>query len=104
MTQIVNPSMMRESASDQQAEANRQAYAAPMIPGRPRTLFEWYVDRFGPYAFGVASLILIWYVIVRPELAANRSSTADFQKAAEAFNQATIRLESIAAKLEAKAH
>jgi hypothetical protein len=48
---------------------------------------------YGPYAFGVASLLLIWFTIVAPQL---ERQSVDFQK-----NESVIEsLRSVAASME----
>lgn len=36
------------------------------------TILDRFGERYGPYAFGLLSLLLIWFIIVRPELEGNR--------------------------------
>jgi hypothetical protein len=66
-----------------------------------------YGATYGPYAFGVASLLLIWYVIVRPEMARSRVDLdkvkviTDAQSATAALlERLTERLERAAERLE----
>jgi len=40
-------------------------------------------DRYGPYAFGVMALLLIWFVIVRPELARSKTDYEEFNRGAQ---------------------
>lgn len=42
------------------------------VAGLSKTLVEMAVTAYGPYAFGVASLLLIWFTIVAPELDSRR--------------------------------
>lgn len=42
-----------------------------------------YERRYGPYAFGVASVLLVWHYVVGPELRASRTDAATFLQAAE---------------------
>lgn len=73
-----------------------------------------YMTVYGPYAFGVASLLLIWFFIVQPELARNR---IDFEKqqaivdtqreiaatqkqTAETLDRTASRLEQVTTRLE----
>lgn len=56
-------------------------------------LFQLLATVYGPYAFGVASLLLIWFTIVAPQL--DRQSV-DFQK-----NEAVVEsLRSVASSME----
>ena len=56
-------------------------------------LFQLLATVYGPYAFGVASLLLIWFTIVAPQL---ERQSVDFQK-----NEAVIEsLRSVAASME----
>ena len=63
---------------------------------------------YGPYAFGIVSLLLLWRFIVKPQLDASKVDTtafgeiADTMKATAVINQNIVgRLEAVAAKLEA---
>lgn len=38
---------------------------------------------YGPYAFGVITLLIVWFVVVRPTLEANRIDTQEVQQIAE---------------------
>lgn len=74
---------------------------------RGQNYFERYLAVYGPYAFGVVSLLLIWYTIVRPELANNRISTVEIRsisdtqrQTAQILDRTTGRLEAVAAQLE----
>lgn len=71
------------------------------------SLIERYLDRFGPYAFGVISLLIIWFVIVAPELDRTRASAQEFRdvadtqrKTAEVLDRAVLRLEMILNRME----
>jgi len=56
-------------------------------------LFQLLATVYGPYAFGVASLLLIWFTIVAPQL---ERQSVDFQK-----NEAVIEsLRSVAGSME----
>jgi hypothetical protein len=56
-------------------------------------LFQLLATVYGPYAFGVASLLLIWFTIVAPQL---ERQSVDFQK-----NESVIEsLRSVAASME----
>lgn len=56
-------------------------------------LFQLLATVYGPYAFGVASLLLIWFTIVSPQL---DRQAVDFQK-----NEAVVEsLRSVAASIE----
>ena len=37
-----------------------------------RTVLEILIQFYGPYAFGLISLVIMWFAIVQPELRANR--------------------------------
>jgi len=41
------------------------------------------IKNYGPYAFGLISLLIMWYVIVAPELARNRVQFDQLQSLAE---------------------
>lgn len=41
-------------------------------------------ERYGPYAFGLVALLLIWFLIVRPELESNR---IDYEKQQQVVEQ-----------------
>ena len=66
-----------------------------------------YLDRYGPFAFGVASLLLIWFLIVAPFM---ESRTLDFDKhreiletqreIASALERTSQTLDNIATRLE----
>lgn len=43
-----------------------------------------FADRYGPYAFGVFSLLIVWLLLVKPEL---DSRTIDFEKQQELVSQ-----------------
>jgi hypothetical protein len=49
---------------------------------------------YGPYAFGVCSLLLIWFTIVQPELRANK---LDF----DTFNKSLVTMQQIGSQQEA---
>jgi len=56
-------------------------------------LFQLLATVYGPYAFGVASLLLIWFTIVGPQL---ERQSVDFQK-----NEAVVEsLRSVAGTME----
>lgn len=63
---------------------------------------------YGPYAFGIVSLLLLWRFIVKPQLDASKVDTAAIAKIADSMlttakiNESIVgRLESVASKLEA---
>lgn len=65
------------------------------------------IQIYGPYGFGVGSVLLIWYAIVAPFIRQNRVDSlaleriADQQEATVALLAKTAdRLETIAARLE----
>ena len=58
------------------------------------TLVQVLNTAYGPYAFGVCSLLLIWFTIVQPELRANK---LDF----ESFNRSLTTMQQIGAQQEA---
>lgn len=64
-------------------------------------------DRYGPYAFGVVSLLIIWFAIVRPVIESNRIDTAQLKEIANRqaetallLNKTADRLDLIAVRLE----
>lgn len=64
-------------------------------------------DRYGPYAFGIISLLIIWFAIVRPVIEANRVDTSQLKEIAARqaetamlLNKTADRLDMIAARLE----
>lgn len=77
-------------------------------------LIERYMTVYGPYAFGVVSLLVIWFTIVRPELARNQldfdrqQSIVDTQReiastqkqTAETLDRTAARLEAVTTRLE----
>lgn len=46
-------------------------------------IFDRFLDRYGPYGFGVLALLLIWFVIVQPELARSKTDYEEFNKGAQ---------------------
>lgn len=54
---------------------------------------------YGPYAFGVVSLLLIWFTIVRPELQANKLDFETFHKTLTTMQTISSQQESIAQTL-----
>lgn len=77
-------------------------------------LIDRYMTVYGPYAFGVASLLLIWFFIVGPQLDRNRldfntqKEIVDSQKdiartqkqTAETLDRTASRLEAVVTRLE----
>ena len=49
-----------------------------------RSAVELFSSVYGPYAFGVVALLLIWFTIVRPELAAR---SVDYEEQATIVQQ-----------------
>ncbi len=58
------------------------------------------IGAYGQTAFGLVALLVIWYLIVRPELARNRLDWDKQQAVVEAFKTATATLERAVDKLE----
>lgn len=58
---------------------------------------------YGPYAFGVLSLLLVWYAIVAPTLAANRIDTAALKAISDTLSRTASTNESTAQSLAATA-
>ena len=66
------------------------------------------LERYGPYAFGIVSLLVVWLAIVKPELA---SRTIDFkrqqllveqmQQVSESMRSTAVILDNTANSLEA---
>jgi hypothetical protein len=54
---------------------------------------------YGPYAFGVVSLLLIWFTIVRPELQANKLDFDAFQKTLTTMQNISTQQEAISQTL-----
>jgi len=77
-------------------------------------LIDRYMTVYGPYAFGVVSLLLIWFFIVRPELARNQldfdkqqsivetqmNIAATQKQTAETLDRTASRLEQVTTRLE----
>ena len=55
-----------------------------------------FLDRYGSYAFGIASLLLIWFTIVAPEMQRNRLAFEDQQKVVEQMNQIVVAQQKLA--------
>ena len=55
-----------------------------------------YERRYGPYAFGVISLLIVWFSIVKPELNARRIDADAFSSAASQMQQTALQLHSTA--------
>lgn len=66
-------------------------------PANPITA---YVSAFGPYAFGVASLLLIWFTIVRPELATRSLDLSKVQQITDTQNRTATILDAAVRRLE----
>lgn len=74
----------------------------------PKPLFvDRYIAAYGPYAFGIVSLLIIWFAIVQPELENNRVSTSEIRsvadtqrRTAELLERTALRLEAVAGQLE----
>lgn len=58
----------------------------------PTSPVMFYADRYGSYAFGVASLLLIWFVIVQPEMQASRIT---FQEHQQLMNEVRTTIQSL---------
>ena len=63
-----------------------------------------YATIYGPYAFGVASLLLIWFSIVRPELSRNKIDFEANQAVITSLSQHDIAQREIAATMEKTSH
>lgn len=50
-------------------------------------IIQKFSETYGPFAFGLVSLLLIWFVIVRPELA---TRTIDFERQQNLVDQMSI--------------
>lgn len=64
-------------------------------------------ERYGPYAFGLVSLLVVWYAIVAPTLEINRVDTNAFKELSQRQSETALllartaeRLDTIAARLE----
>lgn len=64
-------------------------------------------DRYGPYGFGLVSLLVVWFAIVAPTLDNNRIDTGALKEVANKQAETAIllartaeRLDIIAARLE----
>ncbi len=73
--------------------------AAPVGGAVPRTV-QLLVSAYGQTAFGLVALLVMWYAIVRPELARNRVDWDKQQAVVEAFKVATTTLERAVERLE----
>lgn len=58
-------------------------------------------DRYGPYAFGVVSLLLIWFVIVKPELENSRLDVGKQEAIVLKQQEIVTQLTNVSASLEA---
>lgn len=65
--------------------------------GNPVALF---LDRYGPYGFGVAALLLIWFLIVGPELERSKTDYTEFNKGAKLLYDTSNTLETTARVME----
>lgn len=54
-----------------------------MITKSADNVLDLIIKNYGPYAFGLISLLIMWYVIVAPELARNRVQFDQLQSLAE---------------------
>lgn len=50
-------------------------------------------ERYGPYAFGLVSLMIIWFGIVNPELNQSRKNSDEFIKSAEIMRETSATME-----------
>ncbi len=62
-----------------------------------------FADLYGPYAFGVVSLLLIWYAIVKPELDHRAIDFAQQTKIVQSMNDRDRVQDSIARSLASTA-
>jgi len=61
---------------------------------------EHYERRYGPYAFGTVTMLIIWLTIIRPELS-NRTMLAEvLQRTGVTLENVTNRLENVVNKLD----
>ena len=63
-----------------------------------------YATIYGPYAFGVASLLLIWFSIVRPELSRNKIDFEANQAVISSLAQHDMSQREIAASMQKTSH
>lgn len=56
--------------------------------------------QYGPIAFGLAALLLLWFAIIAPERSQSRETASTFREAAVLLNEATKRIERIEARME----
>lgn len=59
---------------------------------------------YGPYAFGVASLLLIWFTIVAPQLDRQAVDFEKNQKAVESLQNVASSMEAISRSMERTAN
>lgn len=78
-----------------QPAAAREAIQRPTVMS--------YLSVYGPYAFGVVSLLMIWYLIVGPELNRNRLDFDRMQAVAEIQSDTAKTLQSSAETLRSSA-
>ncbi len=58
------------------------------------------VSQYGTIAFGLVALLILWKVIVAPELEASRKSAETYAAAAESLKQASVSMEATARVME----
>jgi hypothetical protein len=92
--------------SDDLANANawRQAYEQGHYPPKKLSPSIWFGDSwfqlivtvYGPYAFGVTSLLVLWYLIVGPQLDRQALDFKNLQQIATSLETTAKTLESTA--------
>ncbi len=66
-----------------------------------RDSIEGVAKTYGPYAFGVVSLLVIWVVIIGPQLEAHRLDFETHQSIVETSRDTALILDKVVSKLTA---
>ena len=70
-----------------------------MPPSKPSSVLT-YGHQYGPYAFGVVSLLILWFAIMKPELDRNKIDYDRNEKIATQQAEIATHQETIAASME----
>lgn len=68
-----------------------------MTPGAVVTFF---IDKFGPISYGLAAVLVIWYVVVKPERVANDDAAAALRETSSSLQLTSENLKSTTRALE----
>jgi len=63
-------------------------------------LFQLLATVYGPYAFGVASLLLIWFTIVGPQLDRQKVDFEKNEKVVESLRSVSSAMENVSRSME----